>query len=108
MMDYAQLKDRLMLATSGLVIAGAGIAFTVGGWDVAAPFLGGGVGGMFYCWLLQRGVDAIPAPGQYSPALRRWVRRPRVPSVFLVYCRIHPPARLLVCVAFRGRRGLAA
>eukprot|EP00884_Botryococcus_braunii_P007342 jgi/Botrbrau1/16609/Bobra.0068s0036.1 len=72
MMDYRELKDRLMLATSGLVIAGAGIAFTVGGWDAAAPFLAGGVGGLFYCWLLQQNVDAIPAPGVYSPALRDW------------------------------------
>jgi hypothetical protein len=75
MTDYRELKDRLMLATSGLVIAGSGIALTVGGWDAAAPFLAGGVGGLFYCWLVQNSVDAIPAPGQYSPALRDWVRR---------------------------------
>jgi hypothetical protein len=68
-----------MLATSGLVLAGSGIAFTVGGWDAAAPFLAGGVGGLFYCWLLQQGVDSIPAPGQYSPALREWVRAPAFP-----------------------------
>lgn len=104
MMDYGELKDRLMLATSGLVIAGAGIAFTVGGWDVAAPFLAGGVGGIFYCWLLQRTVDAIPAPNQYSPALREWVRGPCV--------RLVPnslsPARLLVWVAFRGNEKVVA
>lgn len=64
MADYGQLKERLLISTAVLVCAGSGIALSTGGWDAACPFAVGGTIGIMYQWMLQKGVDAIPAPFQ--------------------------------------------
>ncbi|KAK9828601.1 hypothetical protein WJX72_000987 [[Myrmecia] bisecta] len=66
MLDYSELKSRLNIATSALVVIGTGVAYTVGDWEVALPFAMGGMGGLFYQWSLQQGVDAIPAPADIT------------------------------------------
>ncbi|KAK9844120.1 hypothetical protein WJX81_005003 [Elliptochloris bilobata] len=62
MIDYMSLKDRLLAATTALVIAGTCLAYSVGDWEAAAPFLAGGCGGLLYQFSLQAGVDLVPSP----------------------------------------------
>ena len=61
MLDYWELKHRLMTTTAGLVFAGSLIAFAAGGLDAAYPFAIGGCAGVSYQWLLQQSVDSLPA-----------------------------------------------
>jgi hypothetical protein len=60
MMDYFELKGRLLLTTGALVATGSVISFSAGGVAAAGPFAAGGLAGLMYQYLLQQGVDAIP------------------------------------------------
>ena len=70
MLDYAQLKGRLLSTTAGLVLAGSCIAFSSGGAGAAAPFAVGGSAGMAYLWLLQQSVDSLPGTMPATSASR--------------------------------------
>ena len=59
MLDYCQLKDRILIATAALVAAGSSLCYAVGGWEATEPFLAGGVGALVYQRMLQANVDNL-------------------------------------------------
>lgn len=82
MLDYSQLKGRLLSTTAGLVLAGSCIAFSSGGAGAAAPFAVGGSAGMAYLWLLQQSVDSLPGTLPASSASRF----DKVSATLLLHC----------------------
>ena len=69
MKGYLHLKAQLLYATACLVAGGSFGLYLVDGWHSALPFAGGGLCGVTYQWLLQRGADAIPGgPFGETPA----------------------------------------
>ena len=82
MLDYAQLKGRLLSTTAGLVLAGSCIAFSSGGAGAAAPFAVGGSAGMAYLWLLQQSVDSLPGTMPATSASRF----DKVSAALLLHC----------------------
>ena len=60
MRRYADLKDRLLNFTAGLVASGSLLTGAVGGPDMAYPFALGGGASYLYMKLLQKGIDAFP------------------------------------------------
>ena len=65
MLDYCQLKDRILIATAALVAGGGSLCFAMGGWEATEPFLMGGFAALLYQRMLQANVDALSA-SQYS------------------------------------------
>lgn len=59
MLDYCQLKDRILIATAALVAAGSSLCYAMGGWEATEPFLAGGVGALMYQCMLQANVDSL-------------------------------------------------
>ena len=82
MLDYAQLKGRLLSTTAGLVLAGSCIAFSSGGAGAVAPFAVGGSAGMAYLWLLQQSVDSLPGTMPATSASRL----DKVSAALLLHC----------------------
>lgn len=60
MLDYTQLKDRILITTAALVAAGSSLCYTIGGWPATEPFLAGGATGLMYQRMLQASVDNLP------------------------------------------------
>ena len=65
MLDYCQLKDRILIATAALVAGGGSLCYAMGGWEATEPFLMGGFAALLYQRMLQANVDALGA-SQYS------------------------------------------
>ena len=59
MLDYCQLKDRILIATAALVAAGSSLCYAMGGWEAAEPFVAGGIGALVYQRMLQANVDNL-------------------------------------------------
>ena len=59
MLDYCQLKDRILIATAALVAAGSSLCYAVGGWEATEPFLAGGVAALVYQRMLQANIDNL-------------------------------------------------
>lgn len=57
--DYSSFKSRVLLTTVGLVVGGGVVTSATKGFDVAFPYTTGGVIGILYQWLLQKGVDMV-------------------------------------------------
>ena len=65
MLDYCQLKDRILIATAALVAAGSSLCYAVGGWEATEPFMAGGAAALVYQRMLQANVDNLGGT-QYS------------------------------------------
>lgn len=67
MQEYAALKAFLLGSTSAMVGLGTFGLALFGAPDMAQGFAVGGVGGLFYLFVLQRAVDQIPSPQAPNP-----------------------------------------
>ena len=56
---YSLFKERLLQTNLSLVGIGTSLAWAIGGEDIAVNFACGGMGGLLYQWLLQKGVDGM-------------------------------------------------
>lgn len=56
---YSLFKERLLQTNLSLVGIGTSLAWAFAGEDCAINFAYGGVGGLLYQWLLQKGVDGM-------------------------------------------------
>ena len=59
MLDYCQLKDRILIATAALVAAGSLLCYAMGGWEATEPFVAGGIAALVYQCMLQANVDNL-------------------------------------------------
>ena len=59
MLDYCQLKDRILIATAALVAAGSSLCYAMAGWEATEPFLAGGIAALAYQRMLQANVDNL-------------------------------------------------
>lgn len=73
MLDYCQLKDRILIATAALVAAGSSLCFAMGGWEATEPFLAGGTGALVYQRMLQSNVDTLG--GTQNPRVRAYLTK---------------------------------
>lgn len=70
MLDYCQLKDRILIATAALVAAGSSLCYAMAGWEATEPFLAGGIAALAYQCMLKANVDNLGST-QY-PKVRRF------------------------------------
>ena len=72
MLDYCQLKDRILLATAALVAGGGSLCYAMGGWEATEPFLMGGFAALVYQRMLQANVDSLGS-SPYSRVHSSWL-----------------------------------